>query len=119
MKAETEEGIEIKVLKNLHDSIIRVIKFNPVLGLVLSNDEKGIIEIWDPDTYDFPSDNKRLAFETMSETDLFELAKNKTCALSTQFSNDGSKFAIYCKDRKIRLFDMKSGKLIKTYIETL
>jgi hypothetical protein len=26
-------------------------KFNPVLDLVVSTDDEGIIEIWDPETY--------------------------------------------------------------------
>lgn len=41
----------LKVLKDLHYSAIRTIKFLPNLDLVISTDDKGMIEIWDPETY--------------------------------------------------------------------
>jgi peptidylprolyl isomerase domain and WD repeat-containing protein 1 len=68
---------------------------------------------------DFPCDGGRIDYELISDTDLFELIKNKTSALSCSFSNDGKLLAIYCRDRKIRLFDVKTGKLKKTINETL
>lgn len=50
-----------------------------------------MIEIWDPETYEFPSEyndtKKRLSYELVTDTDLMELAKNKTYALSTAISN--------------------------------
>lgn len=68
---------------------------------------------------DFPCDSKRLSFELMTDTDLFELVKHKTCALSCAFSSDGSKLAMYCRDRRVRVFEVKTGKLKKIYNETL
>lgn len=67
----------------------------------MSSDEGGIIEFWDPETYgkiiiipfhliiDFPCDNQRLTYELPSETDYFEVVKNKTCALSCTFNSSG------------------------------
>lgn len=63
-----------------------MIKFNYVLDLVMSTDDNGLIEFWDPETFDFPSDGKRLTYELPSETDYFDLTKNKTCALACTFN---------------------------------
>jgi len=47
------------VLRGLHDSQVRLIKFNKELDLVVSTDQTGNIEIWDPETHEMP-DNSRL-----------------------------------------------------------
>jgi len=65
----------LKVLKDLHFSSIRTLKFLPELDLVLSSDDSGMIEVWDPETYEFPTDNKRLQYELITSTDFLELAK--------------------------------------------
>lgn len=103
----------------MHFSPLRTIKFLSHLDLVISTDDSGIIEIWDPETFDFPTDEKKLKFELISDTDFLELAKIKTCALSCTVSNSGEMIAFYCKDRKIRIFTIRNGKLIKTIDETL
>ena len=51
LKAESAEGQTLKVLKSLHSSPIRILKFNNNLDLVMSSDENGILEFWDPETY--------------------------------------------------------------------
>jgi len=68
---------------------------------------------------EFPSDERRLNFELISDTDLLELATKKTCALNMTFSNSGNMMAIFCRDRFIRIFNVKTGKLLKTIDETL
>ena len=55
----------------------------------------------------------------ISDTDFFELMKNKTSALAINFSDNGMMMAIFSRDRKIRLFNMKTGKLMKVYNESL
>ena len=68
IKAETMEGQTLKVIKDLHFSPVRLIKFCSQLDLVITTDEEGCVEVWDPETYgnyfiplihsiDFPSDN--------------------------------------------------------------
>lgn len=64
-------------------------RFCSDLDIVVSTDENGLIELWDPETYEFPSDNLKIKFELVSDTDLLELVKNKTCALSLNISHDG------------------------------
>jgi len=75
-----------------------------------------VIEVWDPDDFSMP---ESLGFETITETDLFELVEKETWALSMEFSRDGAKLAIYGRDRKLRLFNVYTGKLMKIFDETL
>jgi peptidylprolyl isomerase domain and WD repeat-containing protein 1 len=117
IKAETPEGQTIKVLKDLHFSMIRTLTFLPHVDLVVSSDQQGMIEIWDPETYDFPSDGKRVTFDFISGTDLMSLVKAKTFAMSCTYTE--SLLAFYCRDRKIRVFSLKTGKLLRTLDETL
>ncbi len=105
------------MLKDLHFSSIRTLKFLPELDLVLSSDDSGMIEVWDPETYEFPTDNKRLQYELITSTDFLELAKAKTFALSIAVSNSGDLIVVYARDRKIRIFNLLTGKLLKTIEE--
>lgn len=50
----------------------------------------------------------------MSETDLLSLASSKTCALTCSVSNISDMIAVYGKDRLIRIFNLRSGKLVRT-----
>lgn len=59
--------------------------------------------------YIFP---KHVAFESKLDTDLFEFAKNKTLPTSVAFSPQGSKFAAICTDRRVRVFNFVTGKLV-------
>ena len=105
------------MLKDLHFSSIRTLKFLPELDLVLSSDDSGMIEVWDPETYEFPTDNKRLQYDLITSTDFLELAKAKTFALSIAVSNSGDLIVVYARDRKIRIFNVLTGKLLKTIEE--
>ena len=98
-----------------------MIKFNQKLGLVVSTDQEGNIEIWDPELHEMPEDTRErgLRFELMSETDYYALAQAETYALSMEFSPDWELLAIYCKDCKIRVFNFRSGKLIRTIDESI
>jgi len=42
------------VLKELHFSPIRTLRYVPQLNLAVSSDESGMIELWDPETFEFP-----------------------------------------------------------------
>ena len=76
-----------------------------------------MIEVWDPETYEFPTDHKTLKFELLTDTDLFDLAKAKTFALTMVINNSGELIAVYARDRKIRIFNIVTGKLLKTIEE--
>ena len=51
IKAESADGQIAKIIKDMHYSPIRTIKFNHYLDLVISSDDSGMIEIWDPESY--------------------------------------------------------------------
>ena len=37
-------------ITSLHETPVRIIKFNPIFNLVVSTDQSGIVEVWDPET---------------------------------------------------------------------
>ena len=96
-KLDQDEHVHSISLTELHNSQVRQIKFNLELGVAVSTDQEGNIEIWDPETYIFPEDG-RLSFELFSETDYYSLAQNETFALSMSFSPDWKLLAIYSRN---------------------
>jgi peptidylprolyl isomerase domain and WD repeat-containing protein 1 len=108
----------IKMIEKLHYKPAHLIKFNPVYEVVVSTDKSGMIEYWSgaSNDYKFP---KNVHFESKMDTDLYEFAKLKAVVLSIAFSKDGRKMAIMSDDRKIRLFNFLSGKILKTIDESL
>jgi len=102
---------------NIHKSPVRHIIYNRKYGIVISTDEKGMIEYWDPETGDFPKSTK-LKFRMKLETDLFDLAKHKTSALSLNLSHNGEYFAIMGKDKIVRVYSFLTGKILARYDET-
>jgi len=106
---------KVKLL-DFHLAPIRIITFNPQLEVVVSIDTKGIVEYWSADTYEFPK--KKLKFEYKLETDYIELAKNKILVLSATISHNGELMACYGKDRVIRIYMFKTGKLYRKFYET-
>ncbi|KAI9748715.1 MAG: hypothetical protein M1815_003016 [Lichina confinis] len=105
------------VLKNLHRSSVSVMSYSDAFDCVLSVDEGGMLEYWRPGgSYEKPDG----VFQYKSSTDLFEFKKSKSVPVSISVSSDGSHFATYSfPDRKIRVFDFATGKLHRTYDESL
>lgn len=64
-------------------------------------------------SYGFP---KNIKFVSKLDTDLFEFAKNKTYPVSLAFSADGKKFATLSTDRRVRVFNFLTGKLVSFYL---
>ena len=61
--------------------------------------------------------NGIVAFQSKFDTDLYALIKKKSNVISLAISPNGTHFALYGSDRKIRLFDFKSGKTKVQYDE--
>ena len=106
----------VKILET-HRSAVRVMKYNPTKQVVISADDKGVIEYWSPVDYEFPQES--VSFRFKLDTDLFSLAKAKTKALSLEISPDGSQFTTTGPDRKVRVFRFESGKLRYVIDESL
>lgn len=112
-----EKNEPVHIIKSLHRSPIRCMAFNDAFDCVVSSDEGGSVEYWRPGgNYDKP-DN---VFAYKSSTDLFDFKKAKSSPASLTISPNGKQFAAYSlPDRKIRVFDFATGKLYRTYDESL
>eukprot|EP00026_Physarum_polycephalum_P001078 Phypoly_transcript_01079.p1 GENE.Phypoly_transcript_01079~~Phypoly_transcript_01079.p1 ORF type:complete len:623 (+),score=105.08 Phypoly_transcript_01079:1835-3703(+) len=101
----------------IHKHPIKIVKYNDVYHTVVSVDSAGMIEYWSAEPeYGHPSE---VSFESKLDTDLFIFAKNKTVPLSLSFSPNGKLFATMGKDRQVRVFHFLTGKLYRTYNESL
>lgn len=104
-------------IASLHRSTVSQMAYNNEYDCVVSADESGMIEYWRPGgNYEKP-DN---LFQYKSATDLFEFKKAKSLPSCIDISPSGSQFATFSfPDRKIRIFDFATGKLHRTYDESL
>ncbi|CAI5704070.1 hypothetical protein KXD40_007555 [Peronospora effusa] len=109
----------VHTISQLHAAPVTALTFNPVTNCVISADQKGIIEYWDADSYRFPTDRKVAKFRFKGETNLYELAKNKTYATAIDVSPDGKSFVVTAKDNQIRVFRFDTGKMRRKYDESL
>lgn len=108
----------IHTIEKLHYHPVNLIKYNHVFEIAVSTDKMGMLEYWSGarNDYEFP---KNVAFESKMETDLYEFAKAKTIVLNIEFNKTGRVMATISKDRKIRIFNMLTGKITKTIDESL
>lgn len=91
--------------------------YNGVYDCVISADENGMIEYWRPEGTHEKPDN---VFQYKSSTNLFEFKKAKSLPSSITISPSGSQFATFSfPDRKVRIFDFSTGKLHRTYDESI
>jgi peptidylprolyl isomerase domain and WD repeat-containing protein 1 len=107
----------LHTLKSLHRSPVVLIVFNNKHDCVVSVDEGGMLEYWRPSgPYEKP-DN---VFQLKSSTNLFEFKKAKSVPVSLVMSPTQDQFVTFSlPDRKIRIFDFATGKLLRTYDESL
>ena len=104
-------------ISGLHRSPVGIMAFNDRYDCVVSADDGGMVEYWQPSgSYEKPES----VFKFKSATNLFEFKKAKAVPTSITLSPDGSRFVtVSFPDRKIRIFDFASGKLQRTYDESL
>lgn len=114
-RGENQEPIH--EIKGLHRSVVALMVFNDAYDCVISADENGMVEYWSPgNNYEKPDS----VFEYKSSTNLFDFKKSKSVPASLTMSPSGSQFATFSfPDRKIRVFDFPTGKLYRTYDESL
>ena len=107
----------IHTLTKLHRSPVTAMAYNDDYDCVLSADESGMVEYWRPNgTYEKP-DN---VWRYKSATDLFEFKKSKSPPSSIVISPSGIHFATFSfPDRRVRVFDFASGKLHRSYDESI
>ncbi|MCJ1391136.1 hypothetical protein MMC18_003998 [Xylographa bjoerkii] len=109
--------VPVDSIPDLHRSPVIVMAYNGAYDCVISGDENGMIEYWRPGgTHDKPDS----VFQYKSSTNLFEFKKSKSLPSSVTISPSGSQFATFSfPDRKIRVFDFPTGKLYRTYDESI
>jgi peptidylprolyl isomerase domain and WD repeat-containing protein 1 len=106
----------IKEIKGLHRAPVHVMVYNDAFDCVVSADESGMVEYWNPSTYEKPD----TVFEMKSGTDLFAFKKAKSVPSQITISPTGRQWSCMSfPDRKIRIFDFATGKLYRTYDESL
>jgi len=102
---------------SVHQANISLLKFNHEAHYMISVDEEGFMEVWDPTTRGQPSACK---FESKFDTDLFDLKKDETGGVALAVS--ATHFAVLTKTALIKLFRISDCKLVKVIdecIETL
>ncbi|KAG5878478.1 hypothetical protein JTB14_003165 [Gonioctena quinquepunctata] len=112
------DGEHLKVLEKIHMNPVCLMRYNSKFDVAISVDKKGMLEYWtgNKQDYIFP---KNVAFDSKLDTNLFEFAKNKTVPTGLAFSPDGKKFATISTDRRVRVFNFVTGKLLTVLDETL
>ncbi len=107
----------VHTISSLHKSPVRAIAYNNEYDCAISADDNGMIEYWRPGgTYDKPD----TVFKFKSSTDLFAFKKGKSLPTSVTISPSGSQFATFSfPDRYVRIFEFATGKLIRTYDESI
>jgi len=112
------DGKPLFTITKLHNGAVTCMAFNDKYNCVVSADETGALEYWVPDEeHDLP---KTVAFEYKSETDLYEFKKCRSTATSIAFSQDFEKFVtMSTKDRQVRVWKTRTGKMIRKYDESL
>lgn len=114
-RGESQEALH--TIDKLHRSSVRSIAYNNQYDCAISADDNGMIEYWQPHSNYEKPDN---VFNYKSSTDLFAFKKAKSLPTSLTISPSGSQFSTFSlPDRKVRVFDFSSGKLYRTYDESL
>ncbi|KAF2405450.1 peptidyl-prolyl cis-trans isomerase-like protein [Trichodelitschia bisporula] len=130
LAVSTEDGPQIRiydgrgerqepmhVIKGLHRSPVSVMAFNNEYDCVISADDSGMLEYWSPTSNYEKPDN---VWSLKSSTNLFEFKKAKSVPTSITISPTGSQFATFSfPDRKVRVFDFPTGRLYRTYDESI
>mmetsp|Transcript_46289 Transcript_46289/g.53346 ORF Transcript_46289/g.53346 Transcript_46289/m.53346 type:complete len:669 (+) Transcript_46289:30-2036(+) len=115
-KAEESDAERISVFS--HVDKVQCLKYNEVYDVVISADQKGIIDYWDPRTGAFPKDQQAFKFDFKSDTDLFKFLEIGSVPSSISLSRDGRFFAMACSDKTYRVFGFLTGKLIREFNES-
>ena len=104
-------------LQNLHKSSVVAMAYNNELDCVVSADSSGMLEYWQPHgLYEKPEN----VFQHKYSTNLFEFKKSRSVPSSLSISPSGKYLATFSfPDRKVRIFDFASGRLHRTYDESI
>ncbi|KAF9267395.1 hypothetical protein L218DRAFT_920202 [Marasmius fiardii PR-910] len=110
----------LETVKSLHRFPVHIMTYSDRYDAVVSADEGGFIEYWQPtEPFGLPKNVSGL-WSFKSETDLYEFKKSKSIPTCITLSPDSSSFVtMSLPDRQIRIFSFLSGKLTRKYDESL
>ncbi|KAJ3210399.1 Peptidyl-prolyl cis-trans isomerase cyp15 [Dinochytrium kinnereticum] len=112
----------LATISTIHSEPVHLMRYHPGAQTVVSIDKGGMVEYWEPELNGVCEQPKipKIDWTYKSETDLYEFKKAKTVPTSLTLSPDLSKFATFgFGDRQIRVFNFRTGKLIRKYDESL
>jgi len=92
-------------------------KFNKKYETLLTTDTAGMMDYWSSTTFKLPKGV--LTFKHKIDTDLYSMARSKTRACSLELSADGEQMVCFCEDSTVRVWRFRSGKLRRTYDESV
>ena len=107
----------IDTISDMHKSPVVAMSYNNAYDCVISAEENGSVEYWSPSG---SHEKPKGLFEYKSSTNLFEFKKSKSVPSCITISPTGTQFATFSfPDRKVRVFDFATGKLYRTYDESI
>ncbi|XP_022222723.2 peptidylprolyl isomerase domain and WD repeat-containing protein 1 isoform X2 [Drosophila obscura] len=112
-------GQVLHTLEKMHAAPVVAMCFNVAMETVISVDRKGILEYWQTPKHDYRFPQRLVNFDSKLDTSLFEFAKQKTQVTGLAASPDGKRFAAISTDRKVRVFQFNTGKMIRVFDEAL
>ncbi|TDL23225.1 hypothetical protein BD410DRAFT_787555 [Rickenella mellea] len=114
------DGKPLLTIDKLHRSPVHLMTYNDRYDTVISADEGGFVEYWQPvEPFELPKDVPGL-WSFKSETDLYEFKKSKSIPTSISLSPDNTAFVTFSlPDRQIRIFSFLTGKMTRKYDESL
>ncbi|KAJ7644158.1 hypothetical protein FB45DRAFT_289732 [Roridomyces roridus] len=110
----------LETIETLHRFPVHVMAYSDRFDTVISADEGGFIEYWQPtEPFERPKNVDGL-WAYKSETDLYEFKKSKSTPTCITLSPDSSSFVTFSlPDRQIRVFTFLNGKMTRKYDESL
>ncbi|KAG6890621.1 hypothetical protein C0995_006597 [Termitomyces sp. Mi166 len=114
------DGKPLETIETLHRFPVHLMTFSDKFDAVISADEGGFVEYWQPvEPFVLPKNVAGL-WSYKSETDLYEFKKFKSTPTCITLSPNSSSFVTFSlPDRQVRVFNFLSGKMTRKYDESL
>ncbi|THH28223.1 hypothetical protein EUX98_g5970 [Antrodiella citrinella] len=110
----------LETVEKLHRFPVHVMTYSDRYNTVISADEGGFIEFWQPtEPFEQPKYVPGM-WQYKNQTDLYEFKKAKSTPTCITLSPDSSSFVTFSlPDRQVRVFSFITGKMTRRYDESL
>ncbi|OLL22861.1 Peptidyl-prolyl cis-trans isomerase cyp15 [Neolecta irregularis DAH-3] len=100
---------------SIHRKPVHLMSYNPKYNTTISVDIDGMIEYWTPE-----GPKPQGLWDLKSSTDLYQFRKSKSIPTVLRISPKNDIFATFSlPDRVLQIWDFSTGKIKKTYLESL